>query len=136
LYLKNNGDVDLAILTIGFLLGNSTGGIGDLTLDVVKNPTTGTLISGATNVAINENKNAGSSQTLSVDAFKGAEGSTITNGTDWYYSTVPGDARTYVINTGSLVIPKGSSVSVSVTPQGSNSSMNLSLFLSVIKDNS
>lgn len=137
LYLKNNGNIYLAILTIGFLLGNSSGGTGDLTLSVTKNPTTGTIISGASPVLTNENKNAGSSQTLDVDTYKGAEGTNTTNGVDdWFYTLLAGGARPYVINTGSLVIPKGSSISISVTPQASNTSMDCSIFLSIIKDNS
>jgi hypothetical protein len=135
LYLKNNGDVDLAILSIGFLMGNSTGGTGDVVVEVTKNPTAGTLISGALPVLIDENKNAGSSKSLNIDVFKGLEATTITNGTDWYYSTLAGSARAYVIATGSIIIPKGSSMSVSITPQTSNTSMNFSLFMSLIEDN-
>ncbi len=136
LYLKNNGDIDVSILTIGYLLGNSTGGSGDLTLDVTKNPSAGTIISTALAVDINENKNAGSSKTLDIDVFKGAEAAAVTNGDQWYYTTLAGAARPYLIATGSLVIPNGSSVSISITPQSGNTSMDCSIFLSVIKDDS
>jgi hypothetical protein len=133
LYLKNNGINDLHIASIGFLLGNSTGGTGDLEVKVYKNSTAGTLISGATDVDILENKNGGSSNTLTVDCYKGAEGSTITDGASWYTSLLAGSARPYVISTGTIVIPKGGSVSVSITPQASNTSMNVQVFLSLIE---
>lgn len=133
LYLKNNGTNDLEIVNINFLLGNSTGGTGDLEVKVYRNPTAGTIVSGATAVDIIENKNAGSSNTLTVDCYKGAEGNTITDGSDWYYFLLPGAARSYVISTDTIVIPKGSSVGVSITPQTSNTSMNTQVFLSLIE---
>lgn len=133
LYLKNNGSLDLHIATVGYLLGNSTSGTGDLTLEAVRNPTGGTIVSGATNVDINVNKNAGSSDTLTVDAFKGAEGLTLTGGETWYTSLLAGAARPYAIATGTLVITPGSSIGVNITTQASNTSMNAQVFLSLIK---
>ena len=134
LYIKNNGDIDIKVLTIGFLMGNSTGGGGDMTLGVVKNPSSGTIITNEVAVPIVQNKNAGSSQTLDIDSFKGVEGDTVTGGDEWYHTLIAGAARPYIIGTGSLVLPKGSSFSVSVTPQAGNTSMDVSIFLSVIKD--
>lgn len=133
LYFKNTGDNDIHVASIGYLLGNSTGGSGDLNLKVVKNPTAGTVVSDASAVAINENKNAGSSKSLSVLAYKGGEGKTLTDGTDFYLSLQSGAARSYVINTGTLVMPKGSSIGVKITPQASNTAMNVQVFLSVIE---
>jgi hypothetical protein len=131
LYFKNNGNNDVHIASVGYLIGNSTGGTGDLQTKVIKNPTTGTIISGAVNVGINSNKNAGSSKVMDIDAFKGAEGNTFTDGTDFYYSLLSGAAKTYVIATGTVVLPKGSSIGVSVTPQASNTSMDVQIFMSV-----
>lgn len=133
LYLKNNGSLDLHVATVGYLLGNSTGGSGDLNLEVVRNPTGGTIVTGATNVDINVNKNAGSSETLKVDAFKGAEGLTLTGGEAWYYSLLAGSARTYAISTGTLVITPGSSIGVNITTQSGNTAMNAQVFLSLIE---
>jgi hypothetical protein len=110
LYFKNNGNNDIHIASVGYLIGNSTGGTGDLHTTVTKNPTTGTIISGASNVGINTNKNAGSSRIMDIDAFKGAEGNTFTDGTDFYYSLLSGSAKSYVIATGAIVLPKGSSI--------------------------
>ena len=133
LYFKNNGEEQIHISTIGFLLGNSTGGTGDLVCDVVKNPTAGTIVSGATDVDINQNKNAGSSKVLTVNAYKGAEALTVTGGEAWYTSLLPGAGRGYVIATGTLVLTPGSSIGVSITPQTSNTAMSAQVFLSLIK---
>ena len=133
LYFKNNGDKPIHIISIGYLLGNSTGGSGDVTLKVTKNSTAGTVISDAVPVPILENKNVGSSNVLDVNAYKGAEGKTITDGDDFYYSLLAGAARPYVIATGTLVVPKGGSIGVLVTPQSGNTSMNVQIFLSIIE---
>jgi hypothetical protein len=133
LYLKNNGSSDLHIATVGFLLGNSSGGTGDLLLEVVRNPTAGTIVSGAADVDINVNKNSGSSATLTVDAYKGAESLTLTGGQSWYYSLLAGSARPYAISTGTLVLTPGSSIGINITTQASNTSMDVQVFLSLIE---
>lgn len=133
LYLKNNGDRDIHISSVGYLLGNSTGGSGDVILKVIKNPTAGTVVSDAIATDILENKNVGSSNIITVDAYKGGEGKTLTDGSNFYYSLIAGAARPYVISTGTVVIPKGGSIGVKVTPQTGNTSMNIQIFLSAIE---
>ena len=134
LYIKNTGLNDIKITSVGFLLGNSTGGTGDLELKIYKNTTTGTLVSGASAVSINQNKNFGSSKTLSATTYKGAEGSTITNGTLTYSSLLAGAARTYVIATGDVDLTSGASMAVSITPQTSNTSMDVQVFAGAIEE--
>ena len=131
LYLKNNADADVHIASIGYLMGNSTGGIGDINITVLRNPSLGTVVTDAVIVDINQNKNVGSSKNLTADAFKGGEGKTITNGEPLYYSLVAGSARGYVIETGTIVIPKGGSIGIKLTPQTSNTSMGVQVFMSV-----
>ena len=133
LYVKNNSTNDIIIPLIGFLIGNSTGGTGDLLLEVVRNPTTGTIVSGASAVGVEANKNFGSNKTLTVNAYKGAEASTITDGTTAYYSLMNSAAKQYVITTGWVVLPKGSSIGINVTPQASNTNMDIQIFLSIIE---
>ena len=132
LYLKNNGDNDLTISQIGYLFCNSTNGAGDASAEVIKNPKAGTLISTATVVDINQNKNFGSSSTITVDAYKGAEASTITDG-DLSYLSLFKALGAYTINTGSIVLPKGSSIGINVTPQAGNTSMSIQCFFSIIE---
>ncbi len=133
LFLENKGVYDLHIQNIGYLLGNSTGGSGDLQLKVVKNPSEGTLIDTATSVPILENKNTGSSNVIDVNAYVGVEGSTITDGDDFYLSLLSSPAKSYVIATGNVVVPRGASIAISVTPQASNTSMNVLVFLSLLE---
>ena len=46
-YLKNDEDANLIIKDIIIILGASTGGSGNLEVELIKNPTTGTIVSGA-----------------------------------------------------------------------------------------
>jgi hypothetical protein len=133
LYFKNTGDNDIHVISIGYLMGASVGGSGDVQAVVLRNPSLGTVVSDEVLVGINQNKNAGSSRTLNSVAYKGAEGKVFTNGDDFYYSLIPSAGRGYVISTGSLVLPKGSSIGVKLTPQSGNTSMDLQVFLSVIE---
>jgi len=131
LYLKNNETRDLIISNIIYLFGASTGGSGDIVVTVVKNPTAGTVISDETAVDINSNKNFGSSITLAADVYKGAEAKTLTGGTDAFSSRIQDGKFPYVIGTGDVVLPKGSSIGFQVTPQTGNTSMILQIALAV-----
>lgn len=133
LYLKNQEELDIHITTIGFLIGNSSGGSGDLTLEVFANPTTGSLIAKEISPSIIENKNLGSFQTLDALVYKGSGGDTITGGTLLYTSLLSSAATRYVIATGDIVIPKGRSIAVRVTTQTGNSAMNIQVFLALYK---
>lgn len=80
-YLKNNDSEDLIIHEILIILGTTTGGTGDGTLKVFRNPTGGTIVSNAVAVEANVNRNFSSSNILDVDTFKGATADTLTGGT-------------------------------------------------------
>jgi len=79
-YLKNDGSSDVVIYEILIILGASTGGVGQGTLKVFRNPTGGTIVSGALSVEANVNRNFASSNALDVTTFKGATASTLTGG--------------------------------------------------------
>lgn len=123
-YLKNNESVSLHIKAVIFGTWTSTGGSGTdgvPKLVIVRNPSTGTIIeSTPTNVDINSNRNFGSSKTLTVDAYKGATGDTMTDGTDHIIVQLGTSGRTVISI--DEVLPKGSSIGVKYTPQGSNTS--------------
>lgn len=135
LYLKNNGEDDLYISSIGYLLGNSTGGAGDLLVEVIRNPTAGTIVTNAVDAPIISNKNFGSSRPLNADVYKGAEGNTFTGGSVAYQSLLNSSAKQYTIATGSVIIPRGSSIGVTVTPQAGNTSMDAQVFLAILDSN-
>ena len=131
-YCKNTGDEDIFISTIGYLLGNSTSGTGDVHLTVLRNPTAGTIVTNAVAAPVEINKNFGSSKSLAADTYKGVEGDTFTDGDVAYRSLLAGAARTYVINTGNIVLTRGTSIGIKITPQTSNTAMDVQLFFSVL----
>jgi len=120
IYVKNNEDRDLVIETIVFAFGLGTqSDSGEIT--IVRNPTGGDLISDATAVDQNANRNFGSSKTLTVDAYKGKSGGTLTGGSNLALIYLNQSQRASVpIN---FVIPKGNSVGISIDPKLSSGSM-------------
>lgn len=116
LYFKNNespikGESTIVIdaIAIGIDDEGTTAGMTDIT--VIKNPTTGTLISGAsTTNLINQNRNFGSSNTLDSLIYVGTEGSTVTDGEDFaLLKQQPGTRGYYNID---IELPKGSSIAI------------------------
>lgn len=130
LYFKNNGDVDLIIDTLFYILGTSTGGAGNFFIEVVRNPTTGTIITNAIPVSININRNFGSNNVISGTAYKGATGYTFTDGSD-AIGTLLISPTTLVVAPGSIILKKGSSIGVNMTPATGNTSQVVQFALSV-----
>lgn len=122
MYVKNNEDYTLVITNIFYILGNTTSGTGNCYVEIVRNPTTGTIISGATAVTISENKNFGSSKTLDATAYKGATGLTFTNGSDYAATILNAGPQRVVITGGSITLPKGASIGINYTTPTSNTS--------------
>jgi hypothetical protein len=133
IYVKNNEAEDLVIENLIYILGNSTGGTGDVRIDVLRNPSAGTIVSTATPVPIIQNRNFGSAKTLNVDAYKGTEGATFTDG-DLAITTILGGAAQRIgLDIGDIVLPNGSSIGIEITPQTSNTSMDIMLAFSCYK---
>ena len=88
LYIKNtespvNGESDLVIDTIVIGINTISATITESPiLTVVRNPTAGTIVSGATAADMVSNSNFGSSNSLDSLIYKGADGNTLTDGTD------------------------------------------------------
>jgi hypothetical protein len=122
-YLKNNEDEDLHIVSIAVGVGPSTGGSGGIPkITIIRNPTTGTITSGS-NVDISCNRNYGSAKTLSVDAKKGATGSTMTNGADHIIFFQTSNGRLFASI--DEVLPKGHSIGIKFDPQTGNTSQDV-----------
>ncbi len=125
-YLKNNEDSDLIVTALIYNLGNSTGGSGDLTIDVVRNPTAGDIVTNANTVDIIQNQNHGSTRALSADVYKGATAEAlITDGAVSISTLSASGTGRIVISLGALDLPKGSSLAVNITPQSGNTSQNI-----------
>jgi hypothetical protein len=129
LYIKNNESFDISIITEFVNIGASTGGSGEGLVKFTLNPTGGTIISDAI-LAQTLNRRVGDSTTISLDAYKGSEGKTISGGSNIQLPSTGG-----AINS-EYIIPKGSSFALSYTPPTSNTSIQVQIGFLVIKDNS
>lgn len=120
LYFKNNSDdaFVLQALAIGSFTGITHSGTPYLT--VVRNPTGGDLITDATAVSMNQNRNFGSSKTATANAYKGKVGGTLTGGNDIAILQVSPAARSFY--TIDMILPKGSSIGVKLTAAVSSGS--------------
>lgn len=123
LWLKNNEDYPLIIVTLIFQTGGSTGGSGNVIVDVVRNPTTGTIVSGATPVEMNINRNFGRSGSLDVLAYRGGTGLTITDGTKALESILATATQRIAVDVGAITLPKGSSIGINLTTPTGNTNM-------------
>jgi hypothetical protein len=123
-YLKNNEEDDIVITSFIYSIGNSTGGSGDFKVNVYRNPTAGDIISTATALGANANMNFGSERTMLIDAYKGAEAATQSGGSLAITSRFSGSGRS-VVALGAVDLPKGASISVTVIPPTSNTSVNI-----------
>ena len=125
MYLKNNEVQDLHITAIAVGVGPTTGGSGGIPkITIIRNPTTGTIINSTpTDVAVNSNRNFGSANTLAVDAYKGATGDTMTDGTDHIIVFQTNNGRLFAAI--DEVLPKGASIGIKFDPQASNTSQDV-----------
>lgn len=129
-YFKNdespvNGESSFTVDALAIGIDNLGTQAGACIITIIKNPTGGTLITGALPVAIKGNRNFGSSNTLSSTTlvYKGVEGATITGGEDIaiLYQNV-GSRGYYIID---MEIPRGSSIAVKVDTQTTAGTTNL-----------
>lgn len=122
LYFKNNEDKDFVVEAVA--LGSFEGitHSDDPYITLSRNPTGGDLITDATAVSMNQNRNFGSSKVLDADAYAGKVGGTVTGGNDIAILQVtPGGRSFYTIN---FIIPKGNSVAIDLTANVSSGSAN------------
>lgn len=135
LYFKNNEVDPIVITNLFYLIGNSTGGSGDVLITVLRNPTTGTIVSDATNAEMaGVNRNFGSSQTLSANIYKGGEGKTFTNGDKIIETILNQSPRREILSVGDIVLPQGTSIGFDITPATGNTSLDVEFAMSVFLD--
>ena len=135
LYIKNNEDQPLILTVLFYIIGNSTGGSGDTTITVLRNPTAGTIVDNATAAEMpGINRNFGSNKTLSATIYKGAEGYTFTDGTKAIETLLNQSPGRNVIDVGSIDLPKGSSLGIEYTPAAGNTSLDVQFAASVFVD--
>jgi len=114
LYLKNTGDADIVISTL--IVGLGSGTVSDLAeITVIRNPTGGDLITDATPVPMNVNRNFGSSNSLSSNVYKGKSGGIVTGGDEGvlFYQGVGGR----MVSAMNLMLTKGTSMAIKLDPK-------------------
>lgn len=120
-YYKHNEDKPLIIDS--FIVGiesNGTDSNPTPELKVITNPASGTIISGALPVAAKVSRNLGTPYALDASiAYKGADGATVTGGTEWAPAVFIPQGR--IPLSVDLVMPKGSSVAVTLKLQQASS---------------
>jgi hypothetical protein len=120
-YMKNTGTKDIIITAFIYLTGNSTAGAAtsDFVYTAIGNPTAGDIITNTNAVDINVNRRLGSSNTLTVVAYKGAQGETaVSGGTDLFGTRLSGSGRQSIPFL--VAVPAQQSVAVDFTPKASN----------------
>ena len=118
--ITNNEDSPLVLGNFFFVAESTTGGSPNMfRVSWYKNPTS--ISGGATVTPLNQN--FGSSKTLNANAQYGAQGSTVTGGSNVATLSFPiGQFNDIPAN---LILEKGSSFAITVTPPAGNTSMNV-----------
>jgi len=124
LYVKNNESRTFHIDLIVLYAGTSTGGTATLGVEytVVRNPTAGTIISSTpTDAPMESNANFGSNNIATVDAYIGATGDTMTDGTD--HDILKHTLLSRVEVPIEVSLTNGSSIGIKIKPPTSNTSL-------------
>ena len=121
-YISNIGESRPIIIPRVFItFGASTGGTGEISGKIYYNPTGGDILTAQTKDP--QNFNAGSSKTLQVDSRIGADGVTFSGGTDPVEFLFPGASSRWLVGFETIVLPRGSSMLLTITPPTGNTSM-------------
>src|SRR6266566_57273 len=127
LYIKNLEAQNLVVSELVVRMNQSTGGANGIGLwEVLRNPSAGTIVSGAIPLATKLNTNFGNTSGFLADSFKGAEGSSFIDGS--VYATVNGitvPQRVFLIETSGIILPRGTAIGVKYTPPVGNTSITI-----------
>ena len=133
-YMCYEGEVPFVIEEILVILGGTTGGAGDALIEILKNPSTGTIVSNAVAVNTNTNRDFSSSNVLSGSFYKGTEADTITNG-DTFAKTTRNSFGTVVAFDGApIVLRKGNSIAIKYTPPAGNTSQTCTVAMTALEE--
>lgn len=131
LYFKNdeapiNGESTIKITSMIVGIKDDGTTVDELpVITLIRNPTGGTIVSGASAVANNVNRNFGSSKALGSTtlAYKGAAGNTLTGGTDFGIIYQPAGTRVaYPID---IELPRGAAMGVEIDANTSSGNTNV-----------
>lgn len=119
-YIKYTGEGQFAIKEIIVIIGATTGGSGDGTVEIIKNPLSGDVITNAVVMDNVVNRNFSSNTKFNADTFKGAEGDSLNTGSIFASTTRSLFGTVINFNAGLIVLEKSNSIGVSFTPPSGN----------------
>lgn len=122
LYIKNNESSNLVIEAIAIAAFSGITHSDKPYITLIQNPTAGDLITDASAVAMEANRNFGSTKDLAVDSYKGKSAGTVTGGSDTALFLVNETGRNFF--TVNFLIPKGNSLAIKLTANITNGSAN------------
>ena len=129
LYVSNTNSHDLVLDNVDIYMGTSDAATKEWLFDFYIAPSGGTLIT-AGSTAFAANNNLGSSNTLSVTATSGIEGSTVTGGIP-VQAPIPGEQVWRFAQ--KVVIPSGTAFAIGVKPPAGNTSANVTIGTTIIR---
>jgi hypothetical protein len=112
IYMKNNETRGFHITDFAIGIGVLPGPTEIAKVVLIRNPTSGTIISNAVAVDMNQNRNFGSAAVIDATAYKGAEGDTFTSGDDAAQFFVTGNGRLFASL--DFVLPQGASIGITI----------------------
>lgn len=122
IYIKNNSDDQLVITNIALGAFDGITHSDSPYITLIRNPTGGDLISDATAVTMNQNRNFGSSNTATIDVYKGKVSGTITGGNDIAILQTSKTGRSFFgID---FILTKGTSMALKLTANITSGSAN------------
>ena len=121
-YMRYLGVDPFVIKEILMIPSASTSGTGNALIKVIKNPKTGTIVDNAVDFTAINNRDFSSSNDISTDAdlFKGAEGNTLTDGTNFAVTTRDNFDQPISFDASNIILKKGNSIGVCITPPTGN----------------
>jgi len=126
LYMKNDSDYELNILTFNIGWNQSIGGTNGAKMVSYLNPTGGTILDNAL-PGVGANLNYSSSREFVGSVYKGVEGDTTIGGSPFgslYFDTTKADFRSIQIP--GNIMPKGYSFTFTIIPPAGNTSLEMS----------
>ena len=136
-YLDYQGDLPLEIKEIGVSLGQTTGGAGNGVIEIIKNPTSGTIIDNALVIPTTDsNRDFSSTNDLDATKYKGANGYTFTDGNDVAITSRSTFDEPVIFDAAPFVLRKGNSIGVRYTPPTGNTSQTAVVFLTCFVETS
>jgi len=120
MYYKNTGTKDFVVEAIATASFDGITYSDKPYITLIRNPTGGDLITDATPLGLNQNRNFGSTETISGLTYKGKVGGTVTGGDDIALLQTSASGRSFF--TINFVLPKGSSMAIKLTANVSSGS--------------